>query len=139
MSGFEIAGIVLGAFPLAIEGLKMYEELARSIKIWRHIQREYIQCLHELRYHHRNFESNLRFLLLPLVAGKQTIDALIGSPKGHRWKDASLERALRNRLQESYDIYFDTIQCFQSLMANVEKHLGFDSSEIEERLQSIYV
>ncbi|KAL9619595.1 MAG: hypothetical protein Q9160_005782 [Pyrenula sp. 1 TL-2023] len=34
MSGVEVAGLVLGAFPLLIEALKSYPKLARSVRQW---------------------------------------------------------------------------------------------------------
>ncbi|KAI0150958.1 hypothetical protein BJ166DRAFT_378472 [Pestalotiopsis sp. NC0098] len=135
MSGFEIAGIVLGAFPLAIEGLKMYEKLARQWDMWRQTGREYTKCLHELNYHRLSFESHLRRLLLPLVVVEsQMIETLIASPKGQEWRDAALNDALRQRLDKSYDTYLGIMHSLQSLMVDAENHLGINSLDLQARL-----
>lgn len=136
MSGFEIAGIVLGAFPLAIEGLKLYEKLARRCEIWRQTEFEYKKCLQELSYHRRCFQTNLQSLLLPLVADKQTVESLIASPNAKEWEDVGLDQALRQRLRDSYELYVDIISSLRSLMADAEKHLGIDSSYLQARLSN---
>ncbi|KAF7538247.1 hypothetical protein G7054_g3085 [Neopestalotiopsis clavispora] len=129
MSGLEIAGIVLGAFPLAIEGFKAYGNLARRCEIWRHIRKEYQKCLRELKYHHVLFAQHLRCLLLPLVVEPSRIKSLIAHPCGKEWEDIDLDQALRDRLHHSYDVYVDIIGSLQSLLENAKEHLGIESSE----------
>lgn len=136
MSGFEIAGIVLGAFPLAIEGWKMYGGLARRWEIWHDTRREYQQCLNRLTYHHTKFELSLQELLLPLVADPQRVKALIADPKGTEWGDDRLDQALRRRLCGSYDSYFNIVQSLQILMESANKHLGINSPELQEIMSS---
>lgn len=51
MSGFEVAGIVLGAFPLAIEALDRYREVAKRCGYWYKIRLEYQKSSDSLTYY----------------------------------------------------------------------------------------
>ncbi|KAL9618858.1 MAG: hypothetical protein Q9160_006448 [Pyrenula sp. 1 TL-2023] len=89
MSGIEAAGLVLGALPLVIAGLKFYIEGVTTItKYLRNICEE---------------------LLQGLIEG-QKMNLLLRSPGGHLWKDAQLEQKLRRRLQAAYVGYLDTLK-----------------------------
>jgi hypothetical protein len=68
MSGIEVAGLVLGAFPIAIWGLEHYCDVARRMGFWYEIRSNYQRTSNELKFHYLSFERNLEQLLYPLVA-----------------------------------------------------------------------
>lgn len=82
MSGVELAGLVLGAFPLLISALEHYRNLADAAGIFWKIKREHRKWMHDLKICHLAFERNLQFLLLPLVADDEAIDKLLTDPGG---------------------------------------------------------
>lgn len=41
MSGFEIAGVVLGAFPIVMSGLERYRKAFEPLKSWWKFQRTF--------------------------------------------------------------------------------------------------
>lgn len=82
MSGLEVAGLALAAFPLLISALGHYQDLAVKAKIFWKIRKEHTKWMHELRICKLAFERNLQFLLLPLVADGDVIDKLLGDPGG---------------------------------------------------------
>ena len=124
MSGFEIAGIVLGAFPLAISALRYYQtDIAPLLGIWRNVCREHKKCESDLRFHHLRYRGTLKQLLLPLVVDDETIEHLLGNPVGESWKAPEVAEALKQRLQDSYELYFDTIQDMQQTMRKLNQRL----------------
>ncbi|PSN68573.1 hypothetical protein BS50DRAFT_571825 [Corynespora cassiicola Philippines] len=134
MSGFEIAGIVLGAFPIAIEALNKYREVARIAGFWWEIRLEFEKCRSEIRYHLLNFKRNLKQVLLPMVADESQIHQLISEPGGDLWREPSVEQQLKARLQDSYDLYLEAIQQLQSTLECINDELAFDEADIQKRL-----
>ncbi|KAK0614454.1 hypothetical protein B0T14DRAFT_570391 [Immersiella caudata] len=109
MSGFEIAGIVLGAFPVAISALQGYRRAAEMIDCWHEIRREHSKCSHEIQFHQLRYTCTVKRLLLPLVVDDDTIARLVADPRGEFWKAPFIADALEKRLQDSYTLYFETI------------------------------
>lgn len=67
MSGFEIAGAVLGAIPIAITALDKYKEANKRLAFWWGIRQEHKRFSSDLEFQCCNFELNLKQLLLPLL------------------------------------------------------------------------
>jgi hypothetical protein len=123
MSGFEIAGVVLGALPLVLHALEHYSdgvspyfcqgkaELTDRFKqliIIRNMQ-NYEARFREL---HSSFEMSwtlYRFaceqLLLPLAIPRQDFEELINAPNSDKWRDSFLHEKLKIRLGPAYEPY----------------------------------
>ena len=43
MSGFEVAGVVLGAFPVAIAAIDGYRRVALKVQAWKEIRLTYVR------------------------------------------------------------------------------------------------
>lgn len=82
MSGVEVAGLALGAFPLLISALEHYRHLADAAGVFWKIRREHRKWMHDLKICRLAFERNLQFLLLPLVADDDSIELLLNDPGG---------------------------------------------------------
>lgn len=67
MSGLEIAGLVLGAFPIALEILERYKGIARRMGFWYRIAAEHKKCDSKLQSQCLLYINNLRRLLLPMA------------------------------------------------------------------------
>ncbi|UKZ72674.1 hypothetical protein TrVFT333_000307 [Trichoderma virens FT-333] len=105
MSGFEIAGIVLRSFPIAINALEAYTKIAHRLGLFYKIRLEYKKWREDLEFHKLTFTTNLRKLLLPLVADDQKIKELLLSPGGDCWNEERIAELLQKRLQESYGLH----------------------------------
>lgn len=82
MSGFEIAGVLLGAFPLIISGLKHWREAAKvGGFLWR-FREEYSGCLRDVQYHQLCYKHNLKELLLPIMNDADAVERLVSDPGG---------------------------------------------------------
>ncbi|KUJ07975.1 uncharacterized protein LY89DRAFT_742271 [Mollisia scopiformis] len=137
MSGVEIAGFVLAAFPLLISALEHYRETAEVLEGWWNIKTEYKKCMRNIKYHQIVFEENLEELLLPLIADEEKLQRLLQNPGGHEWDDTELEKILQKRMPKTYSVYLDTIKMMAKtqkspgLVAHVSSSLGFHGQVIK--------
>ncbi|KAK8071331.1 hypothetical protein PG997_011534 [Apiospora hydei] len=134
MSGFEVAGLVLGAIPIALELLKHYEDAAKRPSYWRKIQVDYLQCKGELELQALLFKKNLRKLLLPLDIGEAEMGALLTNPNDPAWKDRSVEVMLEARLQDTYRHYLEYVKRLEQTMESLKVILAVDSVGVQGRL-----
>lgn len=134
MSGIEVAGLLLGAFPLLISALEHYRQSEEVLEDWWQIKKEYKKCKNELLVQELAFEKNLERFLLPLVVGDDEIAALIDEPGGMKWKDPALEDKLKSRLPKSYELFLDTIQDIKSTVDGLEDELGVSREAFQKGL-----
>ena len=134
MSGIEIAGLLLGAFPLLVSALEHYRQSAEVLEDWWQIKKEYGKCKSEIKLQELLFEHNLERFLLPLVVDDDEIAALIAEPGGIRWKDPALELKLKSRLPRSYDLFIDTIHEIQSAVDGLREELGITREAFQKGL-----
>jgi hypothetical protein len=135
MSGFEVAGIVLGAFPVALEALKRYREVSKTCGFWWEIRCEYQKCTNEIKFYQLSFRQNLKQLLLPLAVDEEQTKLLLADPGGAEWKDEEVARQIKHRLQETYDLYLDIVGQLETTLAKVNKELAMDSPGVQEKLK----
>ena len=136
MSGVEIAGLLLGSFPLLISALEHYRETAEVLEDWWQIKKEYKKCKNEIKLQELAFESNLERFLLPLLVDDDQIELLIAEPGGTLWKDHALEITLRSRLPKSYDLFLDIIRDIQDIMNGLRAELGLGKVDFQKGLQA---
>ncbi|KPM46526.1 hypothetical protein AK830_g113 [Neonectria ditissima] len=134
MSGIEIAGLVLGAFPVAISVLEKYREVGDRFGFFMNIRREYKECLDDLKFQQLSFTSNLRHLLLPLVVDDDRIAVLLAHPGGESWKERSIGDLLEKRLQGSFELYMTFIERMLSIVKEIQEALAFDSRLVQEKI-----
>lgn len=129
MSGIEIAGLVLGAFPLLIYALESYREGAEVVGDWWRIERAYTKCKQDLRYHQLLFEGNIERFLLPLVVDDDKLKQLMENPAGIAWEDPELEKKLQQRLPKAYDTFLGVMVDINKLMESFKKALGVNNEK----------
>ena len=125
MSGFEIAGLVLGALPLVISALEQYESSLDAVKAffqWRDILEKAIR---ELWVQHTSFEMTLRSLLVDLTSEAE-LDELLSQPESPLWQSPALNHDLRERLGAAYDVYNYTIEQIGGYVRTLARHLDID-------------
>ena len=136
MSGIEVAGLLLGAFPLLLSALEHYRQSAEVLEDWWQIKKEYKKCKNEIKVQELAFEHNLERFLLPLVVDDGEIAALMAEPGGMEWKDPALEDKLKSRLPKSYDLFVDTIHDIQSTVDGLKDELGVNREDILKDLDT---
>ncbi|KAH6984298.1 hypothetical protein BKA56DRAFT_580864 [Ilyonectria sp. MPI-CAGE-AT-0026] len=136
MSGFEVAGLVLGALPLIVGALESYSKLAKKAGFWRDIRRKYQSFDTHLQCQRLEFIATLRVLLLPLVtAGDNAqIHRLMADPLGDGWKDAEIETRLEKKLQGQYELYTKIVSEIRQIVSDLEQELDMDCTAVREAM-----
>ncbi len=134
MSGFEVAGVVLGAFPIVLSALEKYRELATRLGLFYRIHLEYKKCRDDLNFHQISFTRQLRQLLLPLVVDDDKIRELLTSPGGDSWRDQSISNSLKGRLGDSHQLYLEYIHGIERVMGDISRELSVDSRAVQEQI-----
>jgi hypothetical protein len=139
MSGFEIAGVILGSFPILISALEGYREVAKRVGLWYSIRREHQKCKNEVNAQRVAFIGNLRRLLLTLAVDDARISRLLADPGGEEWMDAELARRLRDRLQDSHDVLLGTIEDMRTTMEELKNEIMIDAENLRQKVEQTKV
>jgi len=142
MSGFEIAGVVLGAFPLAIEALDRYREVGKRLGFWWKIRSDYQKFSDNLTYYRLMYKRHLKLLLLPLVIVDDQIKELLADPGGCGWQDQRVASLLVTRLGESYELCLKEIKAIAEVMDKLNHELAIDkdsAQQVDNTPVSIYL
>lgn len=131
MSGIEIAGLVLGAFPILLHALDRYREGAEVLTDWWRIQRSYKKCKQDLDYHRILFEGNIERFLLPLVVDEDELRGLMADPAGEEWEDKDMEMRLKERLPKSYNVLLNIMSGINELMEALKRELGVQNTSFQ--------
>lgn len=125
MSGFEIAGVVLGSIPLIISGLEHYAEGIKTVQRWRQYVRE-IQSLRRILGNEKAIFQNTLEELLDGIAEPTKIGLLLEDPTAVEWSESALDRKIRKRLHRSYESYMLTARSMVQALDQIRERLGMD-------------
>lgn len=121
MSGIEILGIVLAAFPLCISAMEHYEETKKVAGTFFRIRRVHKKDLGKVKNCQLIFRLGLKELLKPLlidaVVDHIEYEQLFASPGGPGWAEQDVETALKKRLGDCHERYIEILQEVQETMA----------------------
>ena len=142
MSGIELAGLVLGTFPLVTFALEQYREAKRTALRWWRIERVYSRAVSRLEYERLFLRLQLRKLLLPLVTegvlGDDDLEPLLADLNDAQWEVQDRKNALEQRLGDGYDQYVVILGEILEGMTDVWHLMGGEDSafraEIARRL-----
>jgi hypothetical protein len=134
MSGLEIAGVLLGTFPLIISGLEHWREVAKVGGFFWRVRKEYTKCRSDVQFHEIVYKRNLKELLLPIVKDADEVTRLVGDPGGKGWSNKALQERLEERLQESYSLYMEIIGDMNETAQELRKTLSLDKTSVQSRL-----
>lgn len=136
MSGLEIAGVLLGAFPLIISGLEHWRDVAKVGGFFWRVRKEYSSCRSDVQFYEIVYKRSLRELLLPIVDDAEEVARLIADPGGKDWRTKALQDRLEGRLQESYTVYMDIISEMNEAAEEISKKLCFNKAAVQDKLAS---
>lgn len=107
MSGFEIAGIVLGGFPILYEASKVLRSRYEDTKSWWRFEREFGDFIAAVEREHIAFKQALEILLEPIVGlSEHELSTLQSEPQSQLWFDSRIQAELRSRVQAKYYSWF---------------------------------
>ena len=139
MSGIEIAGLVLGAFPVLIEALQKYRAGADMLDDWWRYRTAYLKSEQQLKVAGVFFEGNVERLLLPIVIDDLERKHLIDNPKAELWTNLDLESRLKNSLPKSYDVVLHTIVSICECIECLRREFGLVTEATKLRIDKVGV
>ncbi|KAJ3536921.1 hypothetical protein NM208_g6521 [Fusarium decemcellulare] len=123
MSGFEIAGVVLGSIPLVIAALDCYMRGVGTIQSFRAYKRGLKRLIQALETEHVNLQNVYERLLVG-IAPSYHIEAMIEDPFGEQWRETEVLSKLRLRLWRSFKNFEDTVHDMREAVQEMMEKLG---------------
>ncbi|RSL97580.1 hypothetical protein CEP52_010805 [Fusarium oligoseptatum] len=102
MSGFEIAGIVLGGFPILYEAAKTAKSRYQDLKWWWRFETEFEDFISVVDREFISFSLNQEILLSPLDILNNEREILQNDPDTLLWHEPRIQAQLRKRLRNRY-------------------------------------
>ncbi|KAH7239362.1 hypothetical protein BKA59DRAFT_548154 [Fusarium tricinctum] len=127
MSGFEIAGIVLGSIPIAVSALEYYVKSLGILQSFRSYKRLLKSLILALKTEHINLQNICEKLLVG-IAPQTCIEKMIREPFGKLWSEQGINDKLRLRLWTSLSIFNERIQDIKLAIDEVMEKLNVDPS-----------
>ena len=125
MSGFEIAGVVLGSLPLIISAMEHYAGIKDTFGRVRRYQVELGRIKQDLDAESLIFRDILEHVLYGLVAPDQ-YEELLNNPSSGLWQDLALNEALKQRLDHSYTVFTNSVNSMNTIIQEFMKLLDLD-------------
>lgn len=125
-TGIEVAGLVLGALPILLEGLKFYSEgVDTAIRFWKY--REGVKGLiSELAAEQTIYQNSIEIIIHGVVDARDVAEFLT-RPGGELWQKPDFEERLRKRLETSFDSYLNTVSRMKIVVDAFKGKLKLDN------------
>ncbi|GIZ45823.1 hypothetical protein CKM354_000897400 [Cercospora kikuchii] len=140
MSGIEIAGLVLGAFPLIISSLEHYESTKKYTITWWRIRRAHRRDLGRVKNCEVQYKLHMTELLIPLrlegVISEQEFEDLLADSRGNGWQRSEVQEALHHRLADARDRYLAVLQELDEAITRLAKATFVDDVSFQAKLQA---
>jgi hypothetical protein len=130
MSGVEIAGFVLGGFPLLISAAEHYREGFEPLVKWKRFRTEFIGFIDAVDIEKQLFDQMLERFLISADVPYEEIQLFMTDRAYTGWQREDLVRTLRARLGGSYDVYMSTIKTMDELMHELHELLSLKNGEV---------
>lgn len=122
MSGFEIAGIVLGSIPLVISTLENYGAGLSTLHRFRKYRRELQSLIRNLETERIKLQNVCEKLLIGLVPHSR-IEALINDPMGALWREEETLRKIQFRLGKGFKMFEATMNDLQMMIDEMARRV----------------
>jgi hypothetical protein len=103
MSGFEIVGVILGGLPIVFKIATDYKKGFEPFSKWRNYQAEFRGFVHDVDIERQMFAGLIDRLLQYTDLSNEQKEKLLQGNDADGWCRDGVDRALRNRLGDSYD------------------------------------
>lgn len=125
MSGFEIAGVILGSLPLIISALENYTDVTDTFKRARKYKTELKRIQNDLDAESAILLDTLERLVDGLVPAKQ-LEELLKDPSSELWQNETLNIRLQSRLGRSYSVYTHSVNEINATIQQFVERLDLD-------------
>lgn len=99
MSGFEIAGIVLGIFPILVDTTKDLRCVFRHVKTWLNFENEFETLIFSVQRENIAYIQNVEILLGGIDISEADQEELRKNPDSRLWTAPHLQMTIQKRLR----------------------------------------
>ncbi|PNP60861.1 hypothetical protein FNYG_14390 [Fusarium nygamai] len=141
MSGLEIAGLILGAIPVAIEALKSGSQAIAILRRSRRYENELERLVNKLENERVRLQDVSEKVLVDLVPHSR-IEELIQNPDRMFNDDPELKAKLRRRLWKGFDLFDQTLKDINVTMNEAINRISVqiqDESNIRRSLRHSFL
>jgi uncharacterized membrane protein YccC len=141
MPGLEIAGVVLAVLPLIINQVDNYAKGLETLRLFRkqRYRREFNSYVIRLSTQQTLLRNTIQRLLEDVVQHENDLARLIMDPEGPMWESEALEKELRSKLDDNYDIFVANMAHLLELLQSLRQKLGLQPYEPSKVCTSPYV
>jgi hypothetical protein len=122
----EVAGVVLGAFPIVVWSVQQYQTALEPLSDWWHYRTQFIKFSRDVATQRLFFEAHLEDLITSAIHDPVATAKLLAEPGGDGWKDPELARKLQHRLPKSFHLFMDTVNDIHSTLQSFKKRFGIE-------------
>ena len=127
MSGIEIAGLVLGSFPILLNCLDYYREGFEPLEEWWDFRTSFIAFIDDIRHQMMRYNGNMVRLLDPIITDSNSLNFLLMDAYDPRWTDGSLDSLLEHRLAGEHGRFIRVIERMDEIMQSLKKLLQVEN------------
>ena len=128
MSGFEVAGIALGVFPILVDGMVRFIDGVQTIKWYRRYRARLQDYADIMGAQSIWYQDTLEELLTDIVQNEEELEELIAQPTGALWENPKYGQKLKQRLGRSHEVYLRQSEKMVTALLSMCEDLGIDSS-----------
>lgn len=139
MSGIELAGLVLGAFPIILNGLESYRKGFEPLEEWWQFRTHFILFIDDVRHQMMKYNANMIRLLDPIVMSTDDdkLATLLRIPSPNH-PEFDLEKVLEGRLASELDRFLRIVSRMHELMLSLKKLLQIEDGKASSRHHSLH-
>lgn len=126
MSGAEVAGLLLGAIPLVIEGYDRSEKAFAAFDTYRHYPKELTKLQAKLGAQKTVFRNNCINLLSTISNDRKKVYAMLSEPSHIGWQDDDMHLTLASRIEaldESFTSCQRTMEQIYEALQNISREV----------------
>lgn len=133
MSGIEVAGLVLGSFPILLNCLDYWREGFEPLEEWWNFRTHFIAFIDDIRHQMMRYNENMIRLLEPIIADNDSLNPLVRDAKEPRWTNGSLDVSLEVRLASEHGRFLRIVKKMEEVVESLKKLLQIKANDVRLR------
>ena len=131
-TGIEVAGLILGSFPLVVSALEHYGEGLEAMQEWARFRTDFSGFLSDFVRQQIFFRQHIEDLLSTVVDTDYHMECMLDDPHDEAWKSPALEQKLKMRLpgKREYESYMVAVSAIQAILDKIRKKLSITEDKV---------
>ena len=130
MSGFEIAGIILGGLPILFKVAEGYKQGLEPLVKWHRYELEFRTFVQNVDIETQMFQAVVKRLLQYTDLSEEQKERLLNGEDLDGWCHSETVKALRHRLRGSFDACKNLLKMLESDLIKLQKILSLKDGSV---------